>query len=109
MMPVRTIRRITDLIVTHCHPERVLLFGSYAKGQDNKESDLDILVIGDFREAPFLRGQDVRQYMRRYPIRVDLHFMTVKEVEREKRKAYGFINSILTSGIELYQKNEILY
>jgi predicted nucleotidyltransferase len=43
------LRRVTPLIVTACDPEKIMLFGSYAKGQQNRDSDLDILVIGDFR------------------------------------------------------------
>lgn len=95
---------ITALIVHCCDPQRVLLFGSYARGQDNLESDLDILVIGDFREAPALRGQEVRGLLWRYAIHIDLLLMTPEEVAVEARQPYGFLSTVLAGGVSLYEK-----
>jgi predicted nucleotidyltransferase len=100
------LRGIVELIVRCCDPEEVLLFGSYAKQQDTLDSDLDILVVGDFRESRYQRGREVRALMQRYPIRVDLHFVTSEEVSAESRKPFGFISSVLTSGRILYKKSE---
>jgi predicted nucleotidyltransferase len=36
---------ITRRIVTTAQPQRILLFGSVARGQYNADSDLDLLVI----------------------------------------------------------------
>jgi predicted nucleotidyltransferase len=36
---------ITRRIVATAHPQRILLFGSMARGQSNADSDLDMLVI----------------------------------------------------------------
>jgi uncharacterized protein len=100
----RALRSITALIVQCCDPEAVLLFGSYAKGQDNLDSDLDFLVVGDFRDSPYLRGHEVRGLLRRYPIRIDLHLVTPEEVAAESRKPHGFLNSVMASGRILYKK-----
>jgi uncharacterized protein len=105
----RALRSITALIVQCCDPEAVLLFGSYAKGQDNPDSDLDFLVIGDFRGSPYLRGLEVRELLRRYPIRIDLHFVTPEEVAGESRKPHGFLSSVLASGRIMYRKAGIGY
>ncbi|WP_042206836.1 nucleotidyltransferase domain-containing protein [Paenibacillus durus] len=104
MKPERTLRRITEMIVHCCSPDEVLLFGSYAKCQDNSDSDLDILVIGNFRSSPSLRGNEIKQWLRRYPITVDLHLMTREEIEAELRQPYGFVRSILSSSVVLYRK-----
>lgn len=34
-----------QVIVERFHPERIILFGSYAYGQPDRDSDLDLLVI----------------------------------------------------------------
>jgi predicted nucleotidyltransferase len=102
----RALRGITALIVQCCDPEAVLLFGSYAKGQDNLDSDLDILVIGGFRGSPHLRAHEVRELLRRYPIRIDLHLVTPEEVAVESRKPYGFLSSALASSRVMYKKAE---
>ena len=36
---------IVQRIVDHVHPQRIVLFGSYARGTAGHESDLDLLVI----------------------------------------------------------------
>jgi|SRR5215216_5217269 len=102
----QALRSITALIVQCCDPETVLLFGSYAKGQDNLDSDLDLLVIGDFRESPYLRGHEVRELLRRYPIRIDVHLVTPEEVAVESRKPHGFLSSVLASSRIMYKKAE---
>jgi predicted nucleotidyltransferase len=102
----RALRNITDLIIHTCDPEIILLFGSYAKEQDNLDSDLDILVIGYFRESPYLRGRELREQLRRYPIHIDMLFYTPEEATFESLKPFGFISSILRSGLILYKKDE---
>ena len=39
------IPEITRRIIETSHPERIILFGSYARGNFNADSDLDLLVI----------------------------------------------------------------
>jgi uncharacterized protein len=98
--------RITALIVQTCDPETIVLFGSYAKGQENAESDLDILVIGNFYASHFLRGQELRELLHRYPMRIDLHVVTPQEVAAEAARPLGFLRSALASGIILYSRRE---
>jgi predicted nucleotidyltransferase len=100
----RALRSITALIVRCCDPDAVLLFGSHAKGQYNLDSDLDLLVIGDFQGSPYLRGHEVRGLLRRYPIRIDLHLVTQEEVAAESRKPHGFLSAALSSSRILYEK-----
>jgi predicted nucleotidyltransferase len=102
----RILGRLTALIVRTCDPERIVLFGSCVKGLENVDSDLDILVIGDFNGSPFLRAAELRQLTIAYPIRVDLHLVTPREVDAESRKPFGFLASVLASGKTLYLRNE---
>ena len=103
----RVLGRLTTLIVRTRDPERIVLFGSSAKGLQNVDSDLDILVIGDFKGSPFLRGLDLRQQLVGYPIRVDLHLVTPREIEAESSKPFGFVTSVLTSGRALYLRSAL--
>ncbi len=100
----RAVNRITELIVRSCDPDRVLLFGSYAKGQARPDSDLDIRVIGDFRESPYLRGQEVRQALRRSPTRIDGHFLTPGEVAAAVSAPHSFPGSVFATGVTLYRR-----
>jgi predicted nucleotidyltransferase len=103
----RALQGITDLIVHTCNPDVILLFGSYAKGQENPQSDLDVLVIAPFRESPYLRGRELREQLHRYPIHIDLLLYTLEEATFEARKPYGFMSSILSHSVILYQDSDI--
>jgi len=41
----REIQRIVRRIVREFHPERVILFGSHARGEAGPDSDVDLLVV----------------------------------------------------------------
>lgn len=34
-------------IITAGHPRKIFLFGSYVRGETNRDSDLDVLVVTD--------------------------------------------------------------
>ena len=103
------LHRVTALIVRACDPEMVVLFGSYAKGQQNTDSDLDIMVIGNFQEPPFLRGLELRGLLHRYPICIDLHMVTPQEIAAKMAKPFGFVSSVIASGITLYARQHDRY
>ena len=39
--------RLRDQIVAQCNPERVVLFGSLSRNEENGLSDIDLMVIGE--------------------------------------------------------------
>ncbi len=99
------LRALTERIVRSCDPDRIVLFGSYAKGQQHIDSDVDLLVIGAFADSPYLRGTELRQSLQGYPIRIDLHLVTPAELAVESRKPFGFLNSVLSGVVDLYRKD----
>jgi predicted nucleotidyltransferase len=59
-LDVEVLGKVVKLLVDAAHPKRIILFGSYARGEQTPESDLDLLVIEDdvadrFRERVRLR------------------------------------------------------
>lgn len=104
MKPEGLLRKLTALIVRACDPQQVILFGSYAKGQQQHDSDLDILVVGDFGGSPFLRDLELRQLLLSCPVRIDLHVTTEQEVAAAASQPRGFLQSVLDSGVVLYAR-----
>src|SRR5271155_785643 len=44
-VPMRVIRRFARQVAERFHPDKIILFGSYAYGTPHADSDVDILVI----------------------------------------------------------------
>ncbi|HLF73922.1 MAG TPA: nucleotidyltransferase domain-containing protein [Anaerolineales bacterium] len=44
-IPKRAIDEIVRQIVEKFHPQKIILFGSYARGNPRPESDVDLLVV----------------------------------------------------------------
>lgn len=56
-----------------------LIFGSYAKGLETKESDIDIFIAGDYNE------KEVRKLSDLYSIEIQVHVMTKKNFKEAAR------------------------
>jgi len=53
--------KINDIVLriaNKFNPEQIILFGSYAKGTQNKGSDIDLLIIQDTDLPNYKRGLD---------------------------------------------------
>lgn len=96
------VQKVASLIVSACDPEKIVLFGSQAKGRQTVDSDLDILVIGSFNGSPFLVGHELRQLLHFCPMRIDLHVTTPQEVEAARANPFGFLGSVLSHGRVIY-------
>ncbi|BCT69558.1 nucleotidyltransferase domain-containing protein [Nitrosospira sp. NRS527] len=100
------IARLVERIVARVQPEKVIVFGSYAKGTATIMSDLDVLVIKDTHLPMQLRKDALVPILSNVLIRVDLHLYTPEEVEEYGREQFSFLNSVLTSGKVLYEEPE---
>jgi len=45
MVSMQDIKRYCDAIAAAFKPEKIILFGSYAYGEPNEDSDVDVLVV----------------------------------------------------------------
>ena len=96
------ITRYTQRVVEQLRPQAVIIFGSFARGDINEGSDVDILVVADFKE-PFLD---------RIKILLDLNDSiglplepigyTPEEFQRMKKEENRFIREVLKTGKVLY-------
>ena len=44
---------LCDAIAQEFHPDKIVLFGSYASGKPRPDSDVDLLVVMPFEGSPF--------------------------------------------------------
>lgn len=66
--------QIVDIIVSSIAPDKVILFGSYAKGNYSKDSDIDILILkkGLKNEREVMNDLYMKFFDRKISIPVDL-------------------------------------
>ena len=104
MQPVteQVIQEIKERIVNAVHPEKIILFGSYAYGNPTKDSDLDLLVIMPSDEPMHKRVLPIRKSLRDFKIPKDIIVYTPQEVEKWKNVTNAFITSIMKKGKVIY-------
>ena len=102
MVTMRQIEDVSRRIAQQFHPERILLFGSYAWGTPSPDSDVDLLVIIPFEGKPVAKSVEMRLKVRP-PFPVDLLVRTPEKVRERLALGDPFIRSILEEGKVLYE------
>lgn len=87
-----TIDGVAKAIAENFHPEKIILFGSYAAGTPTPDSDLDFLVIMDSNQPRYKRSPPIRLMFRPTPCPMDILVYTPDEVN----KWNGATNHIVT-------------
>lgn len=104
MLTEKEIEKLIGRIVARIQPQRIIIFGSYAKDSATAQSDLDILVITETELPMANRGDDLKPILSNSLIPVDVHFYTPEEIEEYSQEPFSFISSILKSGRIVFQK-----
>lgn len=99
------IQDITMKIINSVHPEKIILFGSYAWGKPTKDSDLDLLIIMRSNERPIKRAASIRKACRDGYVPMDLIVRTPDEIQKRLDIGDPFIKKILSEGKMVYARN----
>lgn len=91
------IRRVVEI----AHPERIILFGSAARGEMNANSDVDLLVIKSGQFDGRLVG-DIYVNLHGIGQAVDVVLVTPEQVERYRDTHCLIIAPALREGREVY-------
>lgn len=99
-----TIARITQCIVEHFNPQRIVLFGSRARGDARSDSDYDLLIIAPSSEPRWHRAAPVYVELAalKLPRDVDVVWWTPEEIAKWRNVRTHFITTVLREGRELY-------
>ena len=82
--------------------ERVILFGSYARGMATDHSDVDLLVVAESKLPRFKRSPPLYRLLRPYPFSMDLVVYTPEEIEKGRHAPFSFVASALREGKTVY-------
>ena len=98
------IARLTEKIVREYKPEKIILFGSYAYGEPDEDSDIDLLIVKDTDKRPIERWMEVKRLLRDRNRRISVSPFVYTPEELEERRAIKdfFIQEVLKKGKVLY-------
>lgn len=89
------IDKIKEVLIEKCKPEAIILFGSYARGTQNNESDIDIAI----KTNQEMSKLDI------FNLKNELEEVSKKDIDLinlDMINSDGFKYEILVNGIEIY-------
>ena len=93
------INNFIDLVKDDIKIEKVILFGSYAKGSYNKDSDIDLAIISpDFKEEDCIDNMSILLCIAS-KLKADIQTLPFSIEEYEE--PIGIMEEILKTGVEL--------
>jgi predicted nucleotidyltransferase len=90
-------REYADVVKTHFDYKKVILFGSYAKGNFHEDSDIDIAVVFSDYNNRMDRQLELMKLTRKIDSRIEPHPFRENEFEISN----PFVNEIMKYGQEI--------
>jgi predicted nucleotidyltransferase len=101
---------ICDALVGLAHPEKIIVFGSYATGQADRQSDLDIAVIASddpsiTRETVIQCRLALRRALNEIGLPFDFIMQSTSQFEEGSRLAGSIQQTINAEGVVIYARH----
>lgn len=95
--------RIAERLKREYRAEKVILYGSVARGEATIHSDIDLLVVAPSEEPGYQRMATVKAVIRDLSrgLPVSPIVLTPDELERRLKDGDPFVREIVQSGVEL--------
>jgi predicted nucleotidyltransferase len=98
--------KIVDRIVKVIVPEKVVLFGSQARGDARSDSDIDLLVIAKSQQPRYRRSAPLYGVLSDILAPMDIIVYTPEEVNDWREIRQAFVTTALSEGTVIYEKPE---
>lgn len=89
-------------IVAVAQPDRIILFGSAARGTTGPDSDLDVLVVKAGVSHRRRLAQQIHRALFGLGVPVDVVVMTPADIEASRDAVGSFVGPAMREGRELY-------
>ncbi len=102
----KILNEIVEKLQREYKPLKIILYGSYAYGNPNVDSDIDLLILKNTNERNVDRFVKVKKiiYNPKRKIPVSPLIYSPDEVKERLRIGDDFIKEILNKGVTLYEK-----
>ncbi len=89
--------KLIDFIIKEFnYPEAIVLFGSFAKAENNFKSDIDLLVV-----SPVKKDIELKKFEKKLGYKIQLFVYSKKDIDRMKEKNKELLNNFV-NGITIY-------
>lgn len=104
-MPIDEINELKDSFVKDLLPLRIYLFGSFAEGKQNADSDYDFYIVVDDSEKDVLdlTVKAYRSIRHKYKRAVDIIVNTLARFESRKSSPVSVEGEVARKGVLLYK------
>jgi len=95
---------IVSRIVSVAQPEKIILFGSRARGTAHPDSDIDLLVIARSDQPRYRRAAPIYGALSDILAPMDILVYSPQEVEEWTGVPQAFVTTAVRQGLVLYEK-----
>ena len=94
------VNRYVDVILAHYEVKAIILFGSYAKGTNHEDSDIDIAIITDDLKCAdiFDEQLNLKKLRRNIDYRIEPHLIEVSDYDNVETP---FVKEVINTGIKV--------
>lgn len=104
MIAMAKIQNLANRIADQFRPEKIILFGSYARGNPTPDSDVDLLVVLPHTGKSWRLAAQIRGALQPdYPL--DLIVRSPEELRRRLGEGDPFLLDLETNGELLYENH----
>jgi len=98
------ISEMVQRIVAGFHPDKIILFGSYARGEAGPDSDADLLVVMPVKGSKREKAIEIDVELAGIGLSKDVIVVTAEEVEKYRDVVGTLIYPALREGKVLYER-----
>ena len=104
-IPVQeSIREMVRRIAVQFQPDKIILFGSHARGKAGPDSDVDLLVVMPVEGSKRRKATEIDGALADRTIPVDLIVVTPEEFERARHQIGSVLRPAALEGLVLYDR-----
>jgi hypothetical protein len=97
------VKRFLNLIIKKFNLKKIIIFGSFARGDYHKGSDLDLVIVGEFKDRFIDRiGKIIA--LNNSDLEIEAMVYTEEEFQKMIQERRPFIEQVLEEGIVVYEK-----
>ncbi len=100
----KKINDVVQRIAAKFHPDKIILFGSFAWGTPTEDSDVDLFIIKNTNVSTRDAAREISGFIFPRPFPLDIIVYKPEQVDDRQKQGDFFIRDIFAKGKVLYAK-----